>query len=378
LKQPGRSVRPLRAVYVHGRPAPHPNRLELLPVIGAELVPADFRLPWAHLERPPFLRKLASLVVCAVAFPDRRRWDLLIGDGPQHLPLVMRSLGLLGPSQKTMPYLAGEFPFFLATGHYGPRKTSLLSAWFRRWDAYLCVGPMIAELVKRTLPVERHRDILTFPNFIREARAREMALVEPTLQGVELCFVGHGPGGFRVFYKGLDMLLEAVARVRSTRPDVSCTIVGDWDQATRCALAARAGQGDAIRWLGPLGDLAPVFRSSALLVHCGRGDAWPNTVMEAMAAGVPALVSEWTGGREVVGRIDPRLVAPLDAGAFAERILWYLALGAEARLALGRRARQLVLSELTQASSQRAFREVIREALVRFDAAHLALPGDAA
>jgi hypothetical protein len=77
----------------------------------------DFHLPWAHLERPPFIRKALSLCACAATFPRRSEWDLIIGDGPQHLPIVMKILGLLRPHQKALPYLAGEFPYFL-TGQW--------------------------------------------------------------------------------------------------------------------------------------------------------------------------------------------------------------------------------------------------------------------
>jgi len=370
------AARPLRAVYVHGRPAPHPNRLELLPVIGAELLPVDFRIPWAHLERPPFFRKLLSLLACAVSFPHRRRWDLIIGDGPQHLPVVMKALGLLRRNQKTLPYLAGEFPYFLATGHYGACRTRLLAAWFRRWDAYLCVGPMIADLVRQKLPPHRHTDVLTFPNFIRDSRAREMATVDASLEGARIAFVGNGPGGFRVFYKGLDLLLESVARARGTRSNLTCAIVGEWDEATRTGLADRFGVASVVHWLGSTPDLVPVLRETALYVHCGRGDAWPNTVMEAMAAGIPPLVSEWTGGREVVAQIEPRLVAPLEAEAFAERILWYLGLDRTLRRELGARARLLARTQLTQTAAQDAFRGTIRRALDRFGLPHLVLPGE--
>jgi glycosyltransferase involved in cell wall biosynthesis len=367
-------TRTLRAVYVHGRPAPHPNRIELLPAIGAELVPCDLKLPWAHLERPPSLRKLTSLLVCAMTFPRRTSWDVFIGDGPQYLPLVMKRLRLLRRDQLVLPYLAGEFSYFLATGHYGPRKTRLLTALLRQWDGYLCVGEMVADLTRRVLPAARHADIFTFQNFIREARAREMAEVDARLQDEHVVFVGNGPGGFRVFYKGLDLLLEAIARARSSLPRLACSIVGEWSEETRRALRDHCG---GVRWLGQRDDLGPVFRAASLYVHCGRGDAWPNTVMEAMAAGVPALVSEWTGGHEFVSLVEPRLVAPLASSVFAERIAWYFGLATAERRALGARGRDIVTTRLSYSASRGSFRRCVRLALDRFALRHLRLPGEA-
>jgi glycosyltransferase involved in cell wall biosynthesis len=365
--------RVLSAVYVHGRPAPHPNRLQLLPTIGADLLPVDFRLPWAHLERPPRVRKALSLLLCAMTFPDLSRRDLLIGDGPQHLPVLMKRLRRLRADQKILPYLAGEFPYFLATGYYGHRKTRLLRDLFLHWDGYLCVGQMIGDLVRQVLPASRHADVLVFQNFIRDSRAREMAEVAASLEGSRIVFVGNGPDGFRIFYKGLDLLCESVARARATRPEIACTVVGDWSPATRAAVS----EGAEVSWLGELKNPGPVLQDAALYVHCGRGDAWPNTVMEAMAAGVPALVSEWTGGHEFVSLVDKRLVAPLDAGAFAERIAWYLGLDGAARRQLGARAREIAGTRLSQRVAERSFRGAIRQALDRFGLSHVALPGTA-
>jgi hypothetical protein len=118
-------TREARIVYVHGHGI-HPNRLKLFPAIGLEFIPADYKLPWLHLSNPPRIRKFSSLILSSIFFPERSKWDLIIGDGPQHLPVVMKKLKLLSSNQKIVPYLAGEFAYFLATGYYGKRKTKIL------------------------------------------------------------------------------------------------------------------------------------------------------------------------------------------------------------------------------------------------------------
>jgi glycosyltransferase involved in cell wall biosynthesis len=368
-------TRLLRAVYVHGRPAPHPNRLRLLPAIGASLVPVDFSIPWAHAADPSAMRKAASLVWCSLTFPDRRGWDLIIGDGPQHLPVVMKRLGLLHRRQKILPYLAGEFAYFLATGYYGRTKTAMLRRWFLNWDGYLCLGNVTANLVRQVLPEARHRDLFVFPNFIRSERVQELGPLDAPLEGTRVLFIGNGPGGFRVFYKGLDLLLRSYSLARARVPGLECSVAGDWSIDTARRLEQDAGLSSGqVRWLGPIEALGPTLTSHSLYVHCGRGDAWPNTVMEAMAAGLPALVTDMTGGAEIIRAIEPRLVVPLDAEAVARAIEWYAALPTADRRGLGRQLRAAVLDGFTEARARLRFREMIRTALDHFGLSDVALP----
>jgi len=369
------NLRIFRPIYVYGRPAPHPNRLRLLPAIGAHLVPVDFWLPWMHLPRPSIWRKWVSLLGCSLRFPSVQMWDLVIGDGPQHLPVLLKRLGRLRPEQKIVPYLAGEFPYFLATGFYGNRKTALLRWWFGHWDAYLCISPMVAELVRRVLPAERKRDVFTIQNFVRNERVGSLRKVHPSLRAQSLIFIGHGTSGFRIFYKGLDLMFEALSLALRENCFLSWTIAGSWDLTVRQTLEARfpilRGR---VRWIGPTEDIATVLSEHSLYIHCSRGDAFPNTVLEAMAAGVPAMVSEWTGAREVVAQVDPRLVVPLDPQTIAERVLWYFSLPVAERRELGERGRQIVLSRYTEAQAIRVFRTTIRQILDHFGLHHLKLP----
>ncbi len=370
-----RGARESRIVYVHGRPGPHPNRACLLETIGATLVPVDARLPWADRPAPPRWRKYLSLLLCALTFPRRRQWDLVLGDGPQHLPVLLKALA--GPRRRPpiVPYLAGEFPYFLATGYYGRRKGAVLRWWFERWDAYLCVGGMTAELVRGVLPAGRHRDVFTIQNFVRAARHRELARVAPDLGASRVLFIANGPSGFRAHYKGLDLMLRAFARAQRERPELRWSIVGDWDPGFAAAAERAAGVAPGtVLWLGPIAALAEVVAGHALYLHCARGDAWPNTVMEAMLGGVPALVSEWTGTRELVAEVDARLVAPLDAAEIAERIGWYFSLRETDRRELGQRGRQLIQTRCTEARAIERFRDTVRRMLDHLGLGHLRLP----
>jgi alpha-1,3-rhamnosyl/mannosyltransferase len=84
------------------------------------------------------------------------------------------------------------------------------------------------------------------------------------------------------------------------------------------ATAERLGLADGVRWAGFIdhGDLPALVASSAALVHPSRAEGFGFTPLEAMAAGVPALVSDVGAVREVTGDAAV-LLDPDDASAWA-------------------------------------------------------------
>jgi glycosyltransferase involved in cell wall biosynthesis len=134
-----------------------------------------------------------------------------------------------------------------------------------------------------------------------------------------LLFVGR-----LVRYKGVDVLLDAIADLPAARLDV----VGDGPE--RAALRARAaalGLGDRVRWLGTVDDrrLADLLAGAAALVlpSRDRSETFGLSLLEAMAAGVPVIATDLpTGVRDLCrpGRTG-WLVPPADAAALREAIV---------------------------------------------------------
>ena len=135
-----------------------------------------------------------------------------------------------------------------------------------------------------------------------------------------------GPGerflfvGRLVYYKGLDVLLEALARV----PAATLDVVGDGPLRRRWRERARAlGVADRVRWLGDVPDAelpARMAAARALVLPSTRtSETFGLVQLEAMAAGVPVIASRLpTGaGRVVVDGVTGRLVPPGDAAALA-------------------------------------------------------------
>jgi glycosyltransferase involved in cell wall biosynthesis len=136
-------------------------------------------------------------------------------------------------------------------------------------------------------------------------------------------------------------LAAALTLVRS---DWTLTIIGDGPARAEVeALFSRFGE--RVTFLGALDQeqVAAHFRQGDLLVWPGVGEAFGMVYLEAQAQGCPVLAEDRPGVREVV-RDGGLLVPAGDSPAFA-RAIDALAPDADARLALGRKARQQIAAD---------------------------------
>jgi len=90
--------------------------------------------------------------------------------------------------------------------------------------------------------------------------------------------------------------------------------------------------------LGPRDDMPAILAGLDLLVSASRSEAFPLIIGEAMACGVPCVVTDVGDSANIVGDCG-RVVPPQAPEPLAEACLQVLALSPEERLALGQAAR---------------------------------------
>jgi glycosyltransferase involved in cell wall biosynthesis len=107
--------------------------------------------------------------------------------------------------------------------------------------------------------------------------------------------------------KNFDTLLRAVAVAREAVPDLGLWIVGAGDEALALRqLCAELGLASAVRFFGERRNVGNWLRSADVFVLSSTSEGLPISMLEAMAAGLPAIVTE-------VGAL-PELVALSGAG----------------------------------------------------------------
>jgi glycosyltransferase involved in cell wall biosynthesis len=126
-------------------------------------------------------------------------------------------------------------------------------------------------------------------------------------------------GEFR-HIKGADLLIDAVARLRSDGRPVTLTLAGDGEETEALkAQIQRLGLGEAVRFIGHV-KARYGFSKGALLVVPSRGDSMPYVVIEAAAAGIPMVAANVGGIPEIFGPHRHALFAPNIPAAMADAI----------------------------------------------------------
>ncbi len=139
--------------------------------------------------------------------------------------------------------------------------------------------------------------------------------VLPAADATDIVFVGE----LRRL-KGPDVLIDAIARLRTAGRSVTATIVGEGEEsgALRSQIG-RLGLTGEVRFLGHV-PARQAFSLGRLLVVPSRAKSLPYVVMEAAAAGIPVLATTVGGIPEIFGPLASRLVPPDHPAALADAI----------------------------------------------------------
>lgn len=138
--------------------------------------------------------------------------------------------------------------------------------------------------------------------------------------GTKLLFIGRLAG-----VKGLPILLNALAEVHKTRPDITLTLVGDGEERLDLQhMAATLNLTDTVDFVGYKSqtEVADLLAISDCLVLPSFAEGVPVVLMEAMAARMPTIATLVGGTAELVtDGATGCLIAPGDGAALCDAIL---------------------------------------------------------
>ena len=144
-----------------------------------------------------------------------------------------------------------------------------------------------------------------------------------------------------------EVVIEALAALPDDVVVLSTAMLADPAERARLeALATRHGVADRWRILPAMesAEMADLYRLAEAVVSVPESDAMPQSVMEAMATGRPAVVSDLPDVHDWLGDLTPELIVPVgDAHATAAALQAVLASPAATRLALGERLRDRIV-----------------------------------
>lgn len=325
-----------KVAFIQGRPGAHQMHQKFALSVDAEFQFVDFRMRWQDQNRSMLYRAM-SWVVCAITFPDAKKYTIFFVDNLHFMPVIMKFLRLKRKRQKIVAHLGSHTLYFIYS-HRFSKLTEKLHVWaLRNYDALICEGLMAEDLVKRILG-ERTPRLYTVINGIPQDHFPKSEQSAKRLDSNTILFAGQGPGRERMWYKGLDLMLESFDEARKIKKDLQFVIVGDWDPEIQKELLANLSKEavEAVKFVGASKDLENYFKEASLYLHCARGEAYGLTVLIAMAYGLPVIVSEWTGTKEIVKKVDPSFIVELNKQKITDQIVKYFDLPLAERQKLGK------------------------------------------
>lgn len=230
----------------------------------------------------------------------------------------------------------------IATEHTHPPAQRLSARWqkLRRW-AYPQAHSVVALTSGTAAWLEQHvpgATVTVIPNAVRWPLESGDPVVEPPSRGGRRRLLAVGRL-HRV--KGFDVLLRAFAQLTGYFPDWDLVILGEG--AEREALQQQLdelGLSERVSLPGRVGNVADWYQESDLYVLSSRTEGLSNTLLEAMAAGLPVVAFDCeTGPREIIRNgIDGVLVAEVEDDEALAAHLAEIMGKPELREALARRA----------------------------------------
>jgi glycosyltransferase involved in cell wall biosynthesis len=134
-----------------------------------------------------------------------------------------------------------------------------------------------------------------------------------------------GVVGRLVWEKGYREIFDAATRLRTLAPRVKVVVVGPIDAAKDDAITTadldRAATSGGIRFLGMRDDVEDLYAAMDLYVLASHREGFPRSAMEAAAMGLPLVVTDIRGCRQVVDDgVTGRLVPVEDPAAIADAV----------------------------------------------------------
>lgn len=141
-------------------------------------------------------------------------------------------------------------------------------------------------------------------------------------------------------YKGFDVLLQAWGKAIQAEPDMRLRLFGAGDAHLWKVYAREQGCEDSIVFEGKTDDVWAAHRQAGFLVLPSRREGMSNALLEAMASGLPSVVSDIPGNTAAIRNGVDGLVVPVDdVEALAAAIL-KLYRSPELRARMGTAARE--------------------------------------
>jgi glycosyltransferase involved in cell wall biosynthesis len=247
-------------------------------------------------------------------------------EGKYPLLILKRMIGKVSKKSKIISLFANPRLFYMKNNYFYDNKDKKIKRYpflkkivykklLKKIDGALCVGTFIANILREMNSKVKIK--VVYP-FIEEKRYQKLQKIKPNLNSENILFIGNGPDPY---VKGLNLLIKSFNLLKEEFKDSKLYILGEWPKEIVEKLKS-----ERVFFEGPQKNIEKYFKNSSLYVHVGIGDTFPTTVLESFLAGIPAIVSNQTGIKEIVKKLDKNLISNINSKNISDKIKNYLKL----------------------------------------------------
>jgi glycosyltransferase involved in cell wall biosynthesis len=162
--------------------------------------------------------------------------------------------------------------------------------------------------------------------------------------------------------KNIPMMLRGLKLVLQSMPDVCMVIAGQGEEEEKLkGLALELGIADNVKFIGLRFDLPEVYQLFDVFLLTSFSEGISVTLLESMASGVPSVVTDVGGNREVVVEGETGFLVPVDADQQLSLRVCELLQNQEKAVQMGRIARERVVRDFSVQGMMEAYCRLYKE-----------------
>ncbi|MDF3027776.1 MAG: group 1 glycosyl transferase [Fluviicola sp.] len=348
----------MKVAYLHGRPSAHYIHQDLAKTWDADFYFVDQDFQWQD-EKMSAAKRTWFWIRNAFSYRKYREYDVILVDNLHFSPVIARKLGIIKKNQKMVVHMGSHTLYFMSRNLFGSFATKLHCWALRQYDEIICEGEYSLNIAEKIVGSKQHIHY----SFLgpKEEKVAALQKLKPELNGKTLLNISQvEDNDFRWNYKGIDIMLMGFELALSEFPDLKLVLIGDFGTVNRELILKQLQPNtrEHIFFEGYQKNLEAYYANSDLYLHVARGDAFPTTSIEAMHAGLPCLVSEDTGTREVVLKATNLLVCKTEIEDCGEKIKEYFRLTSTEKKILQEKVQNAVQS-YTEKNSHLNYRRIL-------------------
>jgi len=162
---------------------------------------------------------------------------------------------------------------------------AMMKRGYSRADKIVCLSAGVAKELQQVLPRTRPSQYAVIHNIGLDAVV-ESVITHKRKRQICVC-------GRLMRLKGYDLVIEAVAKLRSRYPDISLVVVGSGPEEHALRRhAEKCGVGPCTFFPGFVANPAAIIAESELLIVSSHYEGFCNVIVEAMALGTPVVSTD--------------------------------------------------------------------------------------